>query len=262
MRLAGAYSFMGSLPVRADPKRLSPSGRDFTRTGLAGVGFVEDVDGADLPAGDVLDFHRPARRHVAGLHPVVDDRAVEPEARATSAWLPNISTRRSAQFMRGILACQTGVDKPPFGLYLISTNLSYHLVHGNRTPNPLPGPARARQPGAARADDRARCSTTGSSAPPTRRCCSACRRSRARPSRATAAASRSPTAPTCWRAPGTCSASTRRCASCSRTTATSPTAGSSAPNRRFGERAPLEIMKQGFEGLLAVRRYLDFERGR
>jgi hypothetical protein len=36
----------------------------------------------------------------------------------------------------------------------------------------------------------------------------------------------------------------------------------SSPNRRFGERAPLEIMKQGFEGLLAVRRYLDFERGR
>ena len=36
----------------------------------------------------------------------------------------------------------------------------------------------------------------------------------------------------------------------------------SAPNRRFGERRPLEIMKQGFEGLLAVRRYLDFERGR
>jgi hypothetical protein len=36
----------------------------------------------------------------------------------------------------------------------------------------------------------------------------------------------------------------------------------SAPNRRFGERAPLEVMKQGFEGVLAVRRYLDFERGR
>jgi transcriptional regulator with XRE-family HTH domain len=36
----------------------------------------------------------------------------------------------------------------------------------------------------------------------------------------------------------------------------------SAPNRRFGERSPLELMKQGFEGLLAVRRYLDFERGR
>lgn len=36
----------------------------------------------------------------------------------------------------------------------------------------------------------------------------------------------------------------------------------STRNRRFGDRAPLEVMTQGFEGLLAVRRYLDFERGR
>ena len=35
------------------------------------------------------------------------------------------------------------------------------------------------------------------------------------------------------------------------------------PNRRFGDVAPLEIMKKhGYEGILAVRRYLDFERGR
>jgi Protein of unknown function (DUF2384) len=35
-----------------------------------------------------------------------------------------------------------------------------------------------------------------------------------------------------------------------------------APNRRFGT-TPLEIMKRhGYEGILAVRRYLDFERGR
>ncbi len=34
------------------------------------------------------------------------------------------------------------------------------------------------------------------------------------------------------------------------------------PNRRFGGRPPLEVMKAGYEGLLAVRRYLDFERGR
>jgi len=35
------------------------------------------------------------------------------------------------------------------------------------------------------------------------------------------------------------------------------------PNRRFAGAAPLEIMKRhGYEGLLAVRRYLDFERGR
>lgn len=37
----------------------------------------------------------------------------------------------------------------------------------------------------------------------------------------------------------------------------------STPNRRFGDRTPLEIMKRhGYEGILAVRRYLDFERGR
>jgi hypothetical protein len=39
------------------------------------------------------------------------------------------------------------------------------------------------------------------------------------------------------------------------------------PNRRLGERfghtSPLELMKKhGYEGILAVRRYLDFERGR
>ena len=36
-----------------------------------------------------------------------------------------------------------------------------------------------------------------------------------------------------------------------------------APNRRFEGASPLEIIKRyGFEGMLAVRRYLDFERGR
>lgn len=34
------------------------------------------------------------------------------------------------------------------------------------------------------------------------------------------------------------------------------------PNRRFGDRMPLAIMRQGYEGILAVRRFLDFERGR
>ena len=36
----------------------------------------------------------------------------------------------------------------------------------------------------------------------------------------------------------------------------------STSNRRFGAR-PLDVMKRhGYEGILAVRRYLDFERGR
>ena len=107
-----------------------------------------------------------------------------------------------------------------------------------------------------------RCWTTGSFRPTTRRCCSDYRRSRARPSPATGAASRSPTAPICWRAPATCSASTRRCASCSRTTATSRTAGY-RPRTGDSGRSPLDVMKRhGYEGILAVRRYLDFERGR
>jgi hypothetical protein len=35
-----------------------------------------------------------------------------------------------------------------------------------------------------------------------------------------------------------------------------------SPNRRFDGKTPLEIMCHGYEGLLAVRRYLDFERVR
>ncbi|MEI6205368.1 MAG: MbcA/ParS/Xre antitoxin family protein [Desulfuromonadales bacterium] len=35
-----------------------------------------------------------------------------------------------------------------------------------------------------------------------------------------------------------------------------------APNLRFSGKTPLEIMSNGYEGLLAVRRYLDFEQGR
>ncbi len=37
----------------------------------------------------------------------------------------------------------------------------------------------------------------------------------------------------------------------------------SQPNKRFENKSPLAIMKERrFEGLLAIRRYLDFERGR
>ena len=36
----------------------------------------------------------------------------------------------------------------------------------------------------------------------------------------------------------------------------------SQPSSRFEGQRPLDLMTQGYEGLLAVRRYLDFERGR
>jgi uncharacterized protein (DUF2384 family) len=34
------------------------------------------------------------------------------------------------------------------------------------------------------------------------------------------------------------------------------------PNKKFEGLRPVDVMKQGYEGLLAVRRYLDFERDR
>lgn len=34
------------------------------------------------------------------------------------------------------------------------------------------------------------------------------------------------------------------------------------PNKRFTGKSPIDVMRNGYEGLLAVRRYLDFERGR
>ena len=37
MRLAGAKSFMVSFPVSNDPNKLSPSGRDFIRSGFLAV---------------------------------------------------------------------------------------------------------------------------------------------------------------------------------------------------------------------------------
>ena len=37
----------------------------------------------------------------------------------------------------------------------------------------------------------------------------------------------------------------------------------SAPNRRFDGASPMDVIRRyGYEGMLAVRRYLDFERGR
>jgi hypothetical protein len=46
---------------------------------VLGAGFVEDLERADAALGHALDLGGPARRHVAGLHPVVHDRAVELE---------------------------------------------------------------------------------------------------------------------------------------------------------------------------------------
>ena len=46
---------------------------------LLGGSLVEHLDGMDAAVGDALDLGRPARRHIAGLDPVADDCAIEPE---------------------------------------------------------------------------------------------------------------------------------------------------------------------------------------
>src|SRR5262249_45161638 len=42
-------------------------------------GLVEHLDCVNAAVGDALDLGRPARRHIAGLDPVVDDGAVQME---------------------------------------------------------------------------------------------------------------------------------------------------------------------------------------
>ena len=46
---------------------------------VLGARLVDDLERADAALRDALDLAGPARRHVAGLHPVVDHRAVELE---------------------------------------------------------------------------------------------------------------------------------------------------------------------------------------
>jgi len=50
---------------------------DFHR--LLDGSLVEHLDGLDAALGDALNLGRPARRHIAGLDPVVDDCTIEPE---------------------------------------------------------------------------------------------------------------------------------------------------------------------------------------
>ena len=84
--------------------------------------------------------------------------------------------------------------------------------------------------------------------------------SRSTLSHAIVKASRWPIAATCLTARDTCSAFTSRCAFCfyDRDLAYG---WMTQFNRRLGARPVDLISERGFEGLLAVRRYLDFQRG-
>src|SRR6267143_824449 len=113
MRLAGAYWSMGSVSERM-PKGASP-GRDFTRTGFFALASL--MTSTALMRPWVRRSTSPAQR--AGTYPTLTQLCTTArsswKARASSAWLPKISTSRSAQFIMSVLlanvACQIQFDK-------------------------------------------------------------------------------------------------------------------------------------------------------
>src|SRR5882762_1124904 len=76
--LGGSKIVHGFLSRKRRPEQMIVGTR-FDLHRLLGVSLVQHFDRGDLALGDVLDLHRPARRHIAGLDPVIDDRAIEPE---------------------------------------------------------------------------------------------------------------------------------------------------------------------------------------
>src|SRR6266850_3617984 len=109
MRFVGAYWLMGSLSER--PKGRC-SGRDFTRTGFLALASLMISSAPMRPC--VMRSTSPAQR--VGTYSILiqwwTTARSSWKARATSAWLPKISTRRSAQFTTLRVACQDWLDKP------------------------------------------------------------------------------------------------------------------------------------------------------
>jgi len=114
MRLAGAKSFHGFLSRKGRPEQMIVGTR-FDLHRLLGVSLVQPLRPRRSALGDMLDFHRPTRRHVAGLDPVVDDRAVEPEG-ARDIGLASEDLYEAGGAVHdwdfGRLACQNEIDKP------------------------------------------------------------------------------------------------------------------------------------------------------
>src|SRR6266700_3078955 len=98
MRLAGAKSFMASFPERRDPKRW-PSGRDLTFTGFLAWASLSTSTAAILPPETCSTSIAQRAGTYPDLTQLLTTARSRRKARATSAWLPKIDTRRAAQFM-------------------------------------------------------------------------------------------------------------------------------------------------------------------
>src|SRR3954469_21664342 len=88
---------------------------------VLGAGVVDDFERTDAALRDALDFACPAGRHVAGLHPVVDHRAVELEG-ASNVGLAaenidqSLSAVHGCQVYRVKLGLTMGARKWPSGV--------------------------------------------------------------------------------------------------------------------------------------------------
>src|ERR1700687_6409047 len=79
---------------------------------ILGARLVDDVERVDAALRDALDLAGPARRHVAGLHPVMDHRTIE----LKGAGDIRLAAENLDQLLRAVhrprLACQAQLDKP------------------------------------------------------------------------------------------------------------------------------------------------------
>ena len=67
----------GVTPWKMRPEQIV--GTRFDSNRFLGIGFIEHLDRSDLALGSVLNLHRPARRNITGLDPVIHDRTIQAE---------------------------------------------------------------------------------------------------------------------------------------------------------------------------------------
>ena len=192
MRFAGnvrGHGFLGKNAKRRSPGATSRVQGLYAR-------FIDDLERADAALGHALDFTRPARGYVTRLHPVVDHRAVELEGPARLR--PGF--RKARPVARRNSWRRVYAVKPSFIIRRYCTSW-YILMVYLRACESLPHKWISTLAGAGNGSRGwwFRCSTTGSCRSTTRPPFGLSGQSRST-SRATGAASRSPTALTCLRA--------------------------------------------------------------
>src|SRR5215475_3654111 len=90
---------MVSFPASEGPKRLSSSPRDFSRIGLRALASVNTSTAGTAPSVSLSTSTAQRDGTYPDLTQLLTTARSTRKRRATSAWLPNTATRRSAQFI-------------------------------------------------------------------------------------------------------------------------------------------------------------------